>query len=343
MQFILAGMGLTVISALANGFFAFFFQKRAVLPLEHMWSLSFLGGYVILPGAILFLALPGWFLLLPALSGVWPLVILFGIGWGIASLFFIHGIDTMGISIGFAIIFGVTIAVGSLIPLGTRWQSVPSAARAVIIAGILVCVAGVFFSSVAAGKRNVGHTKASGGSRGLTSGVLVCVISGALSACANLSFDFAEPLMKESARFGMHPFWASIVRWVPAYISGFTVVLLYSIVKISKNRTWRRFLEKGASKDMRLAGIVAALLMLGQIPYGAGAYYLGNLGTSVGWAGYISLSVVVANVLGFFRGEWKNRTFIGTTFSVIGIAAFVAGVIVIAVGNDIYTNAGIAP
>ena len=45
--------------------------------------------------------------------------------------------------------------------------------------------------------------------------------------------------------------------------------------------------------------LMGVIWFVATIPYGMGAYYLGRLGTSVGWAVYMAFTLLVANIFGF--------------------------------------------
>ncbi len=341
---VIIGFNLICLSALAGGTFALLLDKMRTYKLEHMWSLSFMIGYLLLPLGILSLAVPEWPMLLRSLQGSIIPIVAMGLGWGIASLFFVNGIKNMGLSSGYAIIFGVAIALGSSIPLVRRWGIISSSSRIVILLGICICIAGVVLSSIAAGRKETGQgsdvvgkliNRQNGKLVTPIKGIAGCVVSGALSACANIGFDLTEPILLNAQKIGVPAIWTSIVRWMPLYFSGFTIVLCYSLIKITRDRSWHCFIKPGSWKDLLTVLIIAVLLTTGQIPYGAGTFYLGKLGTSVGWAVYMSLSVVVANIAGFIRGEWKSAQRGPFLMLIGGICVLIAGVIVIAFGNSV--------
>lgn len=102
---LILGFSLILVSAVASGVFGVALRKRRVFSGELMWLIVFLTGYLLLPHAIVMLALLGWEAALgrACLAGLAP-GILFGLGWGVASLLFAHGIAMLGVSLGYAII-----------------------------------------------------------------------------------------------------------------------------------------------------------------------------------------------------------------------------------------------
>jgi L-rhamnose-H+ transport protein len=118
------------------------------------------------------------------------------------------------------------------------------------------------------------------------------------------------------------------------YWGGFAATLLWFGGAQIKKGTWRLSFGAGAAHDWGLALVMGTLWFLAMIPYGMGAYYLGRLGTSVGWAISIAASLIVANIFGFMTGEWKNapRDAIRVLFA--GLAILIAAMAVLGLGNS---------
>ncbi|MBT3272485.1 MAG: hypothetical protein HN368_04980 [Spirochaetales bacterium] len=327
------GLNLIFLSALANGTFALLLTRRKTYRLEHMWSAAFLLGYFAFPVVFISIYSPGWTMLLQGLGSRTFIIIFLGAGWGVASLFFVKGISTMGLSSGYAIIFGVAIALGSAIPLIRQWTFTSSHSRTLILVGIGVCITGVILSSIAASKKQpVNRTEKSNTP---LRGISACIISGALSACANIGYDLTGHVVTNAQRLGIGTLSMSITRWIPIYVGGCAVVLCYSSFKITRARTWNLFVSKGFVPDLLAVLVIAILLILGQVPYGAGTYFLGRLGVSVGWAVYISLSIIVANISGFLRGEWNAAPGGHANILIAGILLLIVGVVIITWGNNV--------
>ena len=69
--------------------------------------------------------------------------------------------------------------------------------------------------------------------------------------------------------------------------------------------------------------------------YGIGAYYIGDLGTSLGFAVFMSLSIIVANVLGFLTGEWKEAGTAAVRWVIVALGVLVISVCVLGYGNSL--------
>jgi L-rhamnose-H+ transport protein len=154
-----------------------------------------------------------------------------------------------------------------------------------------------------------------------------------LSACANLGFVYGEPVAREASRLGASPAAASLTRWLPVYWGGFATVAAWCAVTLWRRGTWRCFAGKGSATDLGLALGAGGLLYLAQAPYGIGAHYLGTLGTSVGWAMCIGVSLMVANAFGFVTGEWRGASVGAMRTLCVGLAVLGLAIVSLAVGN----------
>lgn len=166
-------------------------------------------------------------------------------------------------------------------------------------------------------------------------GLLWCVLSGFLSACANLGFDFSNRVATEASRLGAGPLAASIGRWLPMYWGGFFAILIGTGSTLTKNGTWNKYWARGTLRDFVLAILLGLGNFLAQIPYGMGAYFLGELGTSVGWAINIALSLLVANLFGFVTGEWKVAPRSSVYMLYVGLAVLIIAMVILAYGNSL--------
>ena len=345
MTSLLIGVSLIFVSSLTGGVFAFPLRVRRRYGVEHMWCLAFFIGYIVLPHVAVQVACPRWASAIAEEPDVAVVAVLFGLGWGLATVCFAHGISRVGVSLGYAIIMGLATAGGALIPLARRWSGLSASAAATVLIGIALCVAGVAVCGHAGILRERGTSPSArlAGARGILFGLLLCVLSGLLSACANLGFEFAEPLAATLVAREENALAASIVRWLPVYWGGFATVLIYSSIPMSSGRSWHLYVGPGAARDLALALLMGLLLSLTQIPYGMGAGFLGRLGTSVGWAINITASLLVANMLGVVLGEWRQAGRAAKLWLVRGLVVIVVAMGVLAVGNALAASPAVGP
>lgn len=347
MNSLVSGFALILFAALAGGAFAVPLKMRRRYEWENTWLLGFFFALIVIPFATVSIFLPVWSQAV-ANSGAKTLGIAmaFGFLWGWGAVTFAIGISAIGLSLGYAIIMGLNTAVGSIIPMARRWGVISGEARGVILLGILTCVAGVAVCGRAGMLRErkaspdpLATQRTSAGQKTAAQlfwvGLLWCVLSGFLSACANLGFDFSNRVATEASLLGAGPLAASIGRWLPMYWGGFLAILIGTGSTLTKKGTWNKYWARGTARDFVLAILLGLGNFLAQIPYGMGAYFLGELGTSVGWAISIALSLLVANLFGFVTGEWKVAPKSSVRMLCAGLAVLIIAMVILAYGNSL--------
>lgn len=341
------GFALIFVAAASGGAFAVPLKMQRRYQWENTWLLGFLFALILIPLVVVSIFLPEWSSAVHAAkAGTVMTAMAFGFLWGWGAVTFAVGITAVGLSIGYATIMGVNTAVGSVIPMLRRWNEAPDNAKVVILAGIALCILGVAICGRAGmlRERKAGADPRSapveGPALGLPPKVFIvglfwCVLSGFLSACANLGFDFADRVAQEAERLGAGPLSASMGRWITVYWGGYFAILLGSCYTMMKKGTWKNYFAQGSARDFAMSVLLGCLHFLAQIPYGMGAYYLGPLGTTVGWAVNIAFSLLVANSFGFLTGEWKAAPKIATRTLYAGLSTLALAMIVLAKGNSI--------
>jgi L-rhamnose-H+ transport protein len=341
MNGIAAGFLLIIFAALCGGAFAVPIKLRKRFELENLYVIGAGITMLIIPLIVAPIYLPHW---QEAISQAGSSIIwrglIFGFAWGLGAITFGYGISMVGLSLGYAVIMGINTAVGSLLPLlAQSQQSLMDPAGKVILGGICGCIVGVVIAGWAGRlrERNAPQT-AQRSPRNMSLGLLMCVISGVLSACANLGFAFTSQVGAAAQRFGASPVISGLGSWMLVYWGGFAATLLWFGGLQVKRGTWRRNFGPGSLHDLGLAVWMGVLWFLAMIPYGMGAYYLGKLGTSVGWAISIAASLIVANALGFFTGEWTTATPRSRNVLFAALAILIAAMVLLAKGNSMVTE-----
>jgi hypothetical protein len=259
----------------------------------------------------------------------------YGCGWGIGAILFGYGVTLAGMSVGFAIIMGINTAVGSILPLviGSH-VDILTPGGALVLVGIAGCILGVAICGKAGAIREA-QTTATTRKHSFALALLVCAASGALSSCANLGFSFTSRVGQEALRLGASPVFSTLASWMPVFW-GATVSLLLSfgILQIRRG-TWRKNFGEGAAHDWGMGILMGAIWFFATIPYGMGAYYLGRVGTSVGWALNIAGSLLVANILGFMTREWKDAPHRALTTLYSGLSVLIVSVVLLAVSGSL--------
>jgi len=228
-------------------------------------------------------------------------VVAFGTAWGIGALAFGLGVDKLGMSLGFAIIIGTGTIVGTVIPLVTAPSNLTRGSLLLILGCLVITVSGVIVCS------SSGRWKEAGAMRSgkYRQGVLICIASGTLSACGNLGLAFGSAITERAQSLGVTSSVASNALWALLTLPLFLFNSGFSLVQLLKNHTLTHYATAWKS-NLLFAVSMGVLWMTGLSFYGSGAERLGSVGTSIGFAIFMSSTVLTAAGLGILMGEWKN-------------------------------------
>ncbi|MFB3922911.1 MAG: L-rhamnose/proton symporter RhaT [Terriglobia bacterium] len=320
-------------------------QGTFMLPIKYTheweWENTWLGfsvsGYLVLPWLVALLTVPQLQQILATTSGATLLkTFLWGLGWGLGGLLMGLGVKYVGLALGFALVIGLTAALGTLIPLlAVSRVSLTSPQGTKVMAGVVVALVGIAVCSWAGKLRDRASTtdgdaadSPSGGSFGL--GLTLCILSGLLCTCGNLGFAFGAEITATATRFGTAQRYASYPLWALLTFPPFLCSGTYCVFLLAKNRTAGRFLLPGTGRNHLLAACMGAMWLGGMLLYGMGANALGDIGSSVGWALVMSLMVMVANLWGLLTGEWRGAgsrplKIMGVGLTLLIVSMFIVG------------------
>ena len=329
------GFALVFAAAVAGGTLTVPLKRRRRFELENIYVPSTLVMMLILPFLMATFVTPGWQQAISVAGArtVW-VGAAYGFGWGVGAILFGYGVTLAGMSLGYATIMGITTAVGSLLPFLVKSPGdLFTIGGLVILLGIAGCVTGVAVRG-RAGFLRERQTGESGQRHGFARALLVCSASGLLSSCANLGFAFSSQLGKEVEKLGANPVFSTLVSWMPVFWGAAASLLLWFGSLQIKRGTWRNNFGSAAGFDWWNGALMGAIWFVATIPYGMGAYYLGRLGTSVGWAVNIASSLMVANAFGFLTREWVGAPARAIRTLYAGLAILIAAIVALAVGSS---------
>lgn len=281
---------------------------------EKSWALYSVWAYLILPWLAAALTVPCLLSIFPEVSFRTMLICaLCGIGWGIAVVLSSIAVKLIGISLTTTILYGASIAVGSLSPLviSHREQLVSKSglyivlADAGIIIGVLLCTwAGrvrdankdsTFFEADSSPQAH-GHF-----SQGVTAAFLAAV----LSSLFNIALAYGGEFNRLALARGASPLNAANALWAFTVTFGYLPNVSYTIHSFRSRELW------GNQSDTPiyywfLPVLMGSMFIGGTILYGSGAGLLGALGPVLGWPIYMSMSIMSGVFWGYVTGEWRD-------------------------------------
>jgi L-rhamnose-H+ transport protein len=354
---VLSGFGFILIAAIAGGAFGLQYRVMRKYTVENTSLISLFFATIVVPLIAAQILIPGW---TKAIQDVgWQqnlLVFAFGFGWGLGAISYAYGFNILGMALAAAIIKGITITIGSGWPLLRRWDVVDPAVKTTTIFGLMILLVGTALAGLAGvwrerelsqekhldPERPEEHYAVPKPKTGLFAiGLVMVLISGVLSSCANIGYDYARPL--EEAMGGDLKWKATLIRWMPMYWGGITALFIFMGGGMLRNGAWRNYFAPGTLRDFLIASSMGLVHFIAQIPYGIGAYYLdkagrADLGTTVGWGANIGMALIVASSIGFATGEWTGvaKGTVRTLQAAIGILIF--AIAILAYANSLQSS-----
>ena len=341
---LMLGFGLFVLAGICNGLLAFPQKFVKTFPWENTWGSFWFMTMVLIPAAVIpFLVHDLWGIWSQAGCSTVLMTLFFGLLWGVGCITFGIAIHLAGLSLGFTLIVGIMLAVGSLLPLIVLHpETLSTTAGVVIIAGIVCSVWGVLLVGYAGFLKDKALKAQPASENGpdtktgkIAWAVFASIVSGVTSACLNLGYAFSGRISEIAAAppFDNPPWAAGLASWQLLFWGGFLSAGGFAAVLITRNRHWKAFRRPGAGHDLSLTMTMALLHFITVSIYGVGAYFVGALGTSLGFAAFLSLSIVIANTLGFATAEWRGVGPKPVRWMLTGIVVLVLSVSVLGIGN----------
>jgi L-rhamnose-H+ transport protein len=306
---------------------------------ENIWLVWAIFGCLVLPWVTVFI-----FLRKPSpieVYGQVPIaslvkVLVFGAAWGLGAVLFGLGIVRVGMGLGLGIIVSLTAAIGALLPLFQKDRELLVTPQAgIIYVAVALLVSGIVLCAMAANRRKVEKPLLEREPTDFALGLVYCILSGFLSPMVNLAFTAGIDINNAAAKLSASPLGAGIAPVAPIMSAGFIVNAIYCIYLLNRNRTWSDFARADTISHWLYGFTMGLLQMMGFLIYTVAASRIDKStelgGTVLGWPVYTAVVILVGNLEGLIRGEWRGsdrRTFallFGGLAALIIASAMVAG------------------
>jgi L-rhamnose-H+ transport protein len=302
---------------------------------ENVWLIFSVVSLVILPWALAIILVNHLLDIYRGLGmGQLAVPLLLGAGWGVAQILFGISVKRLGLGVAYAIIVGLGAVLGTMVPLLVQQDAAAIGHMAhFIFSGVIIMVAGVFFTAWGGQIRERGSTvPANASSReGYPAAILLAVVCGIMAPMLNYSFAFGQNIAKEAVQLGVPAVRAGYAVWPIALAGGFIPNIAYCLYLLSKNGTWQSFHLPGP--DFFWSSLMGLFWMGAFALYGMSASYLGAFGTSVGWGLFQIFMIMTATLSGVLTGEWKRAPRRATTLLGLGLTCLTGATILLALGN----------
>jgi L-rhamnose-H+ transport protein len=223
----------------------------------------------------------------------------------VGAILFGLGMDRLGMALGYPVIMGLIAALGSLIPLLVFFpQTLVSLKGLVLLLGTALVIVGIVVCSMAGSRKTPAQAGAVHAS--FRSGLLICISAGILSCLPNVGVAFGANVTRAATNLGISEASSGNVVWALLFTAGFVVNFAYCLFLMLSRRTASALRSHETPRNLVLSAAMALMWIASFYLYGAGAAKLGRWGVVVGWPLFISLSIVMGNVWGLWRGEWEG-------------------------------------
>jgi len=338
---VLTGLALTVVGGVMQGSFTLPMKFTSHWAWENTWLAYATIGLLILPAGIAAWTVPHWMEVYQRSASHTLLVTMAcGVCWGAGSVLFGLAVSRIGMALTFALVVGLTAAIGSLAPLvllhpeeigSTKGQTV-LAGLAMILLGLCLCTRAGKLKEVAT---QIQNPDLSATQRSFGTGLMLCLVSGLLSSMLNVSFAFGGEIAQRAVELGASVENASNAIWVLAVSSGYFVNAGYCFYLLFKHGSWTQFGRPGTYSYWLQAATMGALWMFGILAYGIGAARVGHLGPVIGWPLFMAAIIITANLWSVFTGAWKGSGEKSLRMIVYGILVLTSAIFVIGYGSSL--------
>jgi L-rhamnose-H+ transport protein len=346
---LITGFVLALLAGLIMGFSGWSIKLVRVWKWENFWLVYAIVSLIIAPTALAYILLPN---LNQVYASLTPheLLLPFGLGllWGLAQLGAGVTLYRLGLAVSGAVLNGVGVAVGTLMPLFMLHSDVLLQKSGLyILFGTALTVTGVALCGWS-GYRRESQAKSQGRGAGFSSSesamaqtgstpkqyilyLAIAVISGVLSSLLNIALAYSTGILGKVAAQGGRAAWAPFAIWPIALLGGSVVNIAYSVYLLSKNKTWGYFSKKYG--DLVFPTAMALMWMGGIALYSSSTTFLGTLGVSIGFALFTITMIICGQSAAVLTGEWRlmERSIYRSFYT--GIFFLVLAVIAIGTAN----------
>ena len=302
------------------------------------WLVQSLFAWLLMPLLIGILTVPGFFEILSKAptTAIWGAFLL-GAVYGFGGMSFGFAIRNIGYSLTYTISIGLSAILGTMVPLLLKGQVLEYFSRTgsgIVAIGMALSIVGVATCGWAGFRkeRDLGE-RSREQNFNMTTGFVLAIIAGLLSAVFNISLEAGQPIADLAAKSGAGEFEGN-AKLIVSTSGCFIVNLVWFVVMGIKENTLKEFTGAGGVPSLlRVKNMfwsaMAGMLWCGQFFfYGLGHVRMGKF-QFISWVLHMSMLIFFSYVVGVIMKEWKNVS--KRTYTVLLLALlilFISSVII---------------
>jgi L-rhamnose-H+ transport protein len=253
-----------------------------------------------------------------------------GLGWGFAVVLFGVAVNLAGLTLASAIIYGASVAVGSLAPLTiSSPEKLQTSQGMLIILANAVMIVGIVLTAFAGKLRDSAKVQPGGEERPAASqfarGLVASIAAALLSSLFNIALAYGGEFNRLAVEAGASPLNAANAQWAYTVSFGYFPNLMVSLIALSRMKSWNHY-RKGPASHWIWPPVMGAMWIGGTALYGSAAGAMGSLGPVIGWPIYMSIMITVGSFWGWVTGEWERASRRAMLLLVIGIAVQIVAI-----------------
>lgn len=277
---------------------------------------------------------------------------LWGAAWGFGGLTFGLTMRYLGLSLGMAMVLGLTTITGTLGPPlfhGTIGAILATTSGRITAAGILLTLLGMVLVAQAgrSKERELGRSRVPQGVSefDLRKGIAIALFSGVMSGCFAWGLDAGQPIRELTLAAGTDPLAQGLPVLCVVLAGGFTTNLIWCLLLIRRNGSAGQFLRRGSAapgtagegappllRNYLLSALGGTLWYFQFFFYTMGESQMGDYRFS-SWTLHMASIILFSTLWGFALREWAGagRRTRGLIWG--GVGCLVGSTVVIGVGN----------
>jgi L-rhamnose-H+ transport protein len=356
---VLFGIIFHFIGGFASGSFYMPFKKVRKWAWESYWIVGGLFSWLIIPPLAAYITVPHFTeIISQATASTFWWTYFWGLLWGVGGLMYGLGMRYLGMSLGNSVLLGFTSAFGALVPsiyygimhtpgkttfhdlLTTSWGRIALAGVILCLIGITICGrAGILKEKELPEEKKKESIK----EFNLVKGLIVCTISGILSACFNYGIEAGSSMAQAANQLwkAAHPdattqfLYQNNVTYVVLLWGGLTTNFVWCMILNARNKTFGDYTDKSTplANNYFFAALAGTVWFLQFFFYGMGESRLGNGASS--WILHMAFIILVANLWGIALKEWKGVSAKTRVTITIGIITILFSVLLVGYGNSL--------
>jgi L-rhamnose-H+ transport protein len=323
-----------------------FFQGTFVLPMtltkkwewEHTWATFSLLGMLVFNWFLALLIFPNIFSIYGAVAtSEIVILVLFGAGWGVGAILFGLGMDKLGMALGYPIIMGLIASLGALIPLMIFFPSdLLTAKGLVLLLGTAIVIVGIVLCGLAGARKEPQTESPDSMQKGaFGAGLTIAIFAGILSCLPNVGMAFGTKVIDAAKASGVSDTFAGNAVWALFFTMGFIVNFGYCLYLMITRKNLGNLSSPESKRNLGLGALMAFMWIGSFYLYGISTANLGRWGVIIGWPVFIALSIVVGNLWGLWKGEWRGAPATASSLLRAGLLVLMVAVITIAISNSL--------